>query len=147
MSIIGFSPLWAAINFIVGVGVGVLIRRADTSRRFGARELQLEFYNAQDNRLLPDRIYPPWWEEHISDERRRLWDQQRREWIVIAFGACSMLLFLVQALVPAVRILTSPTLIFFVLLSVCAIAWYRLMAPALHADLDELSRQAESRAI
>ncbi|MFI1920003.1 hypothetical protein [Nocardia sp. NPDC020380] len=140
-----FYWVWTLSWFAAGFALGVWLCRADTSRRFGARELQLEFYAAQDDRRLPERIHPPWWDTHIGAERRRLHLHLAREWIAIALGGGAALLLFAQRLIPEIELLSPGTLGVYILLCLCILAWDRLMIPALLADLDELASQLEDR--
>ncbi|MFE3189858.1 hypothetical protein ACFXHA_12670 [Nocardia sp. NPDC059240] len=137
--------LWAAVYFATGFGVGIVGRRSDTYQRFGVWALQLEFYEAQDNRRLPDRIHPPWWHAHILAERHRLEKQRRFIWVMITLGGGSMLVLLAQTLRPGFRLLPTGMLVVYAMLGSGFVFWHRLMGPSLLADLDELARQGQSR--
>lgn len=140
-----FSWVWGSGWFAAGFGAGMVLCRADTSRRFGVRELQLEFYAAQDNRRLPEQIYPPWWHAHIGAERRRIHQQLSREWIMIAVGGCAALLLFAQRLIPQIQLLSPGQLGVYIVFCLCVLAWDRLVAPELLADLDELTHQLQDR--
>ncbi|MFB8005902.1 hypothetical protein [Nocardia sp. NPDC056000] len=139
------GPVWAVVYFVIGFAGGAYFRRIDTSRRFGARELQLEFYTAQDERRLPDRIHPPWWHEHIIAERNRLRKQQLQGWVIALFGLWAAAMLVAQASIAGFRLVPTGILVLYLLLCAGYVTWYRLMRPSLLADLDELARQGRSR--
>lgn len=136
---------WTIPALAIGFVIGVRIKRNDTSSRYLTRELQLEFYTAQDNRRLPDQIHPPWWQARIRAERERLHSQKRWQRLQLIVPAASLVLLALQITRPNFHLLPSSLLVAFILSCAGALAWNRLLTPSLLADLDELSRQGQTR--